>query len=319
MHRIIARDVQQFTTMPLWEVLFAPSICQKRVAQVLSRIDARFGSLLSRSIHFADRYLLRFAAHIHPTSLFEPEEDTLALIAFGAPIHLVMAFPRCKSLWDLGAFEDRFDGLSQERIVEAYRGLLQRHLYAFGRGRRIVSKNPWFSSWTRPLETVFPDAAFIGLVRDPAETVSSQLSSVQGSLATMGYRSNDPDIVKRFVNLHQHYHSAIGRLMSQTQTSQSVIVSYYKLTTAPACEVQSAYEQLGLVLTDRFHDQLRESDRQARAYRSSHQHRLSDFGLTEQDIREQFSDMTPEESRPHVATAHSRARVRGSHHANTEC
>ena len=41
-HRLMATD-DQFTTIRLWEILFAPSISQKKIFQALGRLDRKLG------------------------------------------------------------------------------------------------------------------------------------------------------------------------------------------------------------------------------------------------------------------------------------
>jgi hypothetical protein len=62
------------------------------------------------------------------------------------------------------------------------------------------------------------------------------------------------------------------------------------LKSAPAHEVAETLRQLGYTVGDEYFERLCVAAEQAREYRSGHRYTLSEFGLTGQQLRRQFSN-----------------------------
>jgi hypothetical protein len=75
LHRLLARDEQQFTCMKLWELFFAPSIIQKKCWCALGMLDRRLGGPLFRIVRSWEDRVFNQLGRMHVLSLFEPEED----------------------------------------------------------------------------------------------------------------------------------------------------------------------------------------------------------------------------------------------------
>lgn len=289
LHRLVADDTQQFTTFPLWELLLAPAICQKLLWLGLHRADAWLGGPLAKSLLWLER-LAAGGSRIHHTSLLLPEEDYLALLPQRACFLLVVAFPRCEALWRLARFDEAIPKATRQRILHAYRALLQRHLYVRGRDRRLVSKNPCFTSWIETLAAEFPDARFVGLCRNPQETVPSQLSAIARGVRFFGHHPQDPQLVQRFVETFGFYYRHLARCQSLRPQSQFRLVDFPDLKDNADEVVVATLEQLGYEVQAEFRNRLTSTGRAAREYRSGHAYTPSQFGLSQREIREQCDE-----------------------------
>jgi omega-hydroxy-beta-dihydromenaquinone-9 sulfotransferase len=288
LHRLVASDSQQFTTFPLWELLFAPAICQKYLVLGLDRLDRWVGGPLGWLLRRTERIVFGSSERIHKTSLLLPEEDYLLLLPLRACFLLILAFPRCEGLWRLGRFDEAISPDVRRRVMKHYASLLQRHLYVRGTQRCILSKNPCFSSWIESLNEQFPEARFIGLLRPAEETVPSQLSSIRDEIRVFGDRVQDPELVGRFTDLLAYYYEHVIESLDALPKSRAVLVRYQDLIALPAETTADSLAQLGYGVSSGFRTQLHAAERDVRQYRSRHRYALSEFGLSEAQIRDRF-------------------------------
>ena len=86
LHKTLTND-NQFTTPLLWELLFAPSILQKKI---FWRINNLFNmKYYGENIRWFKKITKKFD-HIHQIKLSNPEEDYLSLIPFGGCFLLII-------------------------------------------------------------------------------------------------------------------------------------------------------------------------------------------------------------------------------------
>ena len=91
---------------------------------------------------------------------------------------LITPFPQIKEIWNLGYFDKALKKKTKKTIMTLYKQQLQRHLYVFGKEKRILSKNPSFTPKICALKKTFPDCKIIACIRDPKKTIPSQLSTM---------------------------------------------------------------------------------------------------------------------------------------------
>ena len=283
-HRLMASHTELYTSMPLWELLFAPALCQKYVIWGLYRADAAIGGPAIKKINWVQAKLAAKLDDIHPTGLTDPEEDYLGLFPFDGCFLRVLMFPFAKSTWALGVFSS-LPKAKRQKLLTSYRGLVQRHLVFRGEHKRLLSKNPSFTTWVSDLAKTFPDADFVGMHRDLEQVVPSQLSSVHSGLQIFGYSAKDPRIVEKFVTLLKLYEEEIKEYTS-ILGSRMLPLDFKAIAGAPENAVEALYEHFQLPKRNtldaaRFSDLLAET----KAYRSKHSYALGEFGLEIQDLR----------------------------------
>lgn len=288
LHRLIALDQDQFTTFPLWEILFAPAIWQKKIWLGLNRIDSFFGHPIHHSTTAVMNFCCRSLNGVHPTSLDAPEEDYLLLLPQRTCFLLVLVFPHCDSLWQIANLDHDVSPSQRARLMQQYRRLVQRHLYVRGSHRFYLSKNPTFTGWVNSLSEEFPNARFAILLRKPQETLPSQLSSIRGAMSLAGHDVTSPEIVQRFTNLFLKYYSSCELYSREFKQKQAMLIPYCELKQEPAESIQNLLSTLGYSLHSEFLKALQVSACQSRDYRSKHQYSLAEFHLTEQQIETQF-------------------------------
>ncbi|MGJ3241734.1 MAG: sulfotransferase [Opitutales bacterium] len=215
-HRRLARDRDRFSTPATWEVLLAPAILEKQIFRVLGALDRVIGRPGGRCLAWLFRRLAGDFNAIHETGPDAPEEDYLLLLPYGGCFLAVLAFPADPAVWRLAKL-DTWPAAERRLLVDGYLSLLRRHLYVFGRGRRLLSKNAAFASWLPALRGALPESRWLVCIRRPDEALSSQLSAVAGGAAALGVRPRNPGFVDPFSDTFAHALSVLVEVFEDPQ------------------------------------------------------------------------------------------------------
>ncbi|HZO83164.1 MAG TPA: sulfotransferase [Candidatus Binataceae bacterium] len=109
-------------------------------------------------------------------SAFSPQEEEFALLCLGAtsPYEAFM-FPSAMNRLEALSDPDLFEQRERRRWDRAMLWILKATAYVSGAGRRLAVKSPSNSLRIARLNTLFPDASFIRVVREPCAVFSSSL------------------------------------------------------------------------------------------------------------------------------------------------
>lgn len=243
LHRQLASDAA-LGTPTTWEVVFAPSICQRRLIHLLSALDRRLGGPVARLLGRALMHGQGSFASIHSVELAAAEEDYLALLPLGACFLLLMAFPTERALLRLGAFRD-MPQAQREALLDSYHALLQRHCYCHP-GRRLLSKNAAFAEWPQALLSRYPDACFILCVRPPEAALASQLASLESARFLFALDSDGTQTRYTFTHLFARFFANLREFQRSCPPPQLAVVAQPRLRRHTAQVVQQLSAQLGL-------------------------------------------------------------------------
>ena len=285
--RLMARDEHNFTSFKLWEILFAPSIVQKKIFGVLGKVDRKTGGFLSRPIKKIDHRLFESSKSIHQMGLFLPEEDAVILIWIFSTFFLFFAYPFFDQVREYVKFDQQMPEKEKKQIMGFYRKMVQRHLYHHGAEKRFLSKNPTFSPWAGTLKQWFPDAVFLNTVRHPYQQIPSFISLIVyftgkfgcNFLKTADYRDIILDVI---TELYLHPATQF-KTMDQNRYS---MIRFEDLAGKPGETITDIYEKFDLKLFADFENMLREKSAAAGKYKSTHSYSLEMFGLTTREIQE---------------------------------
>lgn len=286
LHRALAEDPFT-TTLRTYECLFAPSILQRGILGALLTLDRAIGRPGGRLFHLVEQRLAAGFDSIHETRLDAPEEDYLALLPAMGCFLAVLAFPDEEALWKLGRLDDDGEPLRRRRLLELYRGLVQRHLWVHGPGLRFLAKNPSFSGWVVGLAEVFPDARFLCCTRDPLETVPSQLSSVAGGLDFFGVDPRGPFRDRLVAQLEYDFDHLLDRL-PDAAPGRHAFVPLEATRRDLAGTVSTALDRVGLPVSRELTSYLARQGEHAKSYRSGHDYTFDSLKLDEIDVRRRF-------------------------------
>jgi hypothetical protein len=288
LHQVLAQD-QQFTTFQTWECLFAPSVTQRLFFLGLARADRAIGAPLARLLRLIERRVFSGLDDVHPMGLTTPEEDYFALMPVLSCFILALPFPGFEHLWRIGRFDADLSPGERERLLDFYEACLKRHLYVHGRDKRLLSKNAAFASWAQGLARRFPDARFIVSLRDPLETVPSQLSSIGSGLAFFGVPADSKPVRQRLTAQLAFYYENLDRLREQLPEERHAALGMKALREGLGQTLTQIYERFGLALSPAFAEVLARESRQAKGYKSRHRYSLDQFDLTPAALAERFA------------------------------
>ena len=292
LHRLLARDEDQFTSMKFWEILFAPSIIQKKFYKTIGALDALCGSPLHRLVRALEKRSVKNLAKIHPISLFEAEEDGIILLHIFSSAFLGFVLPFLDDLWPYIFLDlEMKDSAQRAKIMGFYRRCVQNHLYVFGKEKRFLSKNPLFSTMVGSLNETFSDAKFICMVRTPFETVPSAISLLTFYFNTfLSPIEPCPFLGQQLEMLSRYYRYPLARLAEMSPGQQRVI-TYQAMVTHPAQTVRDIYSSFGFAMSPAYTAIIQREEEKARSYRSKHEYSLEKFGLTREQVVTRYEDI----------------------------
>ena len=278
LHRLLAGDSERFTTTALWELIFAPSISQRCFWRGVGRLDALVGAPLGRLFFRLERRVLGGLDDVHQTGLRDPEEDYLALLPVLGCFLLVLAVPD-PALWRL-TFADRdLPAAEKQRLMAAYRRFVQRHLYFHGEHRTFLSKNPSFTPFMATLADAFPDARFIGCLRNPTAAVPSQINSIVIGGKLFDGRDTADYWREGFLAMLDYYYRHLLEQLDGLPEGCGALSVMENLAAAPGETVSEFYRIFGWTPSPAYRAFLDGEDRRAAGYRSGHRYSLENLGV----------------------------------------
>lgn len=292
LHHLLAHDDRNFTTARLWELILAPSICQRRIAAAAAAIHRRLGSPLQRLNRLVRRSIFAGLDDVHPVRFDDAEEDYLALLPVFACFILVVAHPHHPAVWRMASF-DQAPERERRAILDFYRSLVQRHLYFHGTRRTYLAKNPSFLSWIDSLNEAFPGCRLIFTAREPEAAIPSLLSSLDQGTTLFGYRASDAPYRTRFTDmLEAQTRHAVTRLTT-LPVERHCSFAMSRLVNDIEGSALEIYRRFGLVMDERMEDRVAHAAARSLAYRSSHAYGSPFDAIESSELAARFAHLDP--------------------------
>lgn len=170
-------ESDRFTCFKLWEIIFAPSICQKLLILKILALDKNLGEPLRKSVFFVENKLIGNIKKIHLIGLNLPEEDEAVLLWDLSSFYLNFFYPDSQFFDKLVLFDTHLSNRQKNRIMRSYASYIKRHNYVFNRdgSRQHLSKNPLMMSKVGGIASIFTDAMILNINRCPSKTLPSTL------------------------------------------------------------------------------------------------------------------------------------------------
>lgn len=245
LQRLVFSHSDHFSSISVWEMLFAQSISLRVLMLGLAKFDRLVLRGLASSL-FArlNAGLSGWSAEkaLHPFDLTNPDEDEWVMSSFGASQLLAFFFPilnPSSPIMRLADFDQSLTKSEKRAIWQAYKDVVRRHLYfdIHFRGRsptiRYLSKNPTFTLRLDSLTEEFPDADFVVLVRDPYRAVPSMvsyISTIWTLVASPRQKYPYRDELQGMCSQHYTYPLEI---MKRKQEQRFHLAKYEQLTNDP--------------------------------------------------------------------------------------
>jgi hypothetical protein len=283
-HRLLSEDGERFSSFRLYEMFF-PSLLQKKAIRALGRFDRRFlGGLLERRVLAYDEKRYGPYRAVHPTGIFETEEDDQVLYYSMASGFWITKMPY---MGDLDFYYvDRWPERRKRRMMRFYADCIRRQLHLNGRDRIHLSKNPVFPGRLETLIEHFPDARFVIPMRNPYETIPSLLELMRSGWKALGW---DPERQKRCLQIlaDQSFDTYLYPLavLARHPEVPHAVFDYRDLVSDPAAAIEQIYRALGFAISPDYREVLLAEGKRARQHKSGHSYSLEKFGLDADAIR----------------------------------
>ena len=267
--QLIAEDEKYFTAFSLWELVFAPSIIQKKIILALSKLDKTFGGFLGRQIERLDSILFTRMQGIHDLSLFSKEEDEFLFLYIFQSVYLLYLFPELDHIHSQLKTDLEPGGPNRLDALQFYQRCVQRHLYVFDRAQKkwFLSKNPVYHSKLNALTKVFPNAFFIHLFRPLIETIPSTISLNKTLFQVFSIVRTETSFRADTIEVLKTWEFAFNQLLLNDQW---IKIEFAQLTRLPSQEIFRLYEFLKLSMTEEYHAFLLQMDVYTKNYKSQH-------------------------------------------------
>jgi hypothetical protein len=287
--KLLSLDEQRFVHLKMYQTIL-PAVCYQRLAAAFGRLDRAMGSPLERSIGWCEKKCFGGWDDLHKLRLNQPEEDdALFLYAFESEA-IFLLFPFVRDLWAAG-FPDALPTEDRHKLMRYYRSCLQRHLYANGPSKTLLSKATQSSGTVESLLEEFPDAKFITIVRHPYRSVASHVS-----LFVPIWKAHSPEIARDGAEAHEYARLAVEWYkhlfkFRQRAGAQCYCIDYRDLVQNPRKVVEKIYEHFGWHMDPSFHARLETAAQRQREFKSKHEYTLEEFGLTKEWIQEELGEL----------------------------
>jgi hypothetical protein len=289
LHRLLSRDSETFTSLTTWDIYLTPSVTQKKITQLVARIDNKLGGHLHRALHAFDRATLG-KIKIHPISFFQPEEDENIHLHIWDGYFVTFLFPFMEEFPNYQHFDEALSPEHKRRIMTFYRSMLQRHMYATGK-KYFVAKNPASSAKIETLVEFFPDARIIYLARNPLDMLPSTVSWINYARRQFTDPKETWLYREEIVDMTQHWYRHPLNYLDSHPSPRHLILNYDDLIQRPEAVLRSFYEQFGYPDKPGLEGIVDEAVKETLSFNSDHIYSYEDMGFTREQIIELYADI----------------------------
>lgn len=291
LHRLMSKDEETFTAFKVWELVLAPSITQRKIVFGLAAIGRWVGHPLMPLVGWINKvFRAGKVDRVHAIRVDAVEEDEHIMIHNWTSETLFNLYPYLDEVLPYFYFDRDIPDKKKKRVMKFYKNMLQRHLYAHGGDKVLLSKNPSHSSRIAALSETFPDARFIKLVRNPFEAVPSMLNTMSIGINIFCSPLEQYPFTDEFIDLMKYYYFYPVEFFKDKEELCSFI-RYDDLVEQPDLIIEDLYAWLGLSYSESFKSLVADETHAQHFYRSKHEYPLEKIGLTEEQIFREFEDV----------------------------
>lgn len=289
LHRLMDKDNEHFTSFKVWELIFAPSITQRKLIWVLIRFARLLGAPVQKILQRLNKRISR-RTKTHAVRIDAAEEDDHILIHGWCSSTLWALYPLPEEMLPYFFFDRDIPREKQDRVMKLYKEMLQRHIYAHGGKLTLLSKNPDQSAKIESLLRFFPDARFINLARNPLETVPSMMDFMSAGWQIFCSPLEPYPHKQEFFNVMGYYYRYPIEFFKD-KPDTCYFIRYDDLVQDPESMVQEVYDFLDLEMSETFSAILHTEAEESKNYQSEHVYSLEAMELTSEQIVENFSSV----------------------------
>ncbi len=288
--KALSEDEDRFSAMKLWEIIFAPSVTQKKFFILFNKLDTLVDRPFMRNFKKIEKKIFHQFENIHSISLLNVEEDEYILMHFLSCSLLVFIFPKWKYIHSLIKFDQDLTDVRKKRIMTYYRKCVQKHLYVFAPNKIYLSKSPSHTSKINSLKNTFAGSKFIYNLRIPEECISSAIGMYK--VYNIIFRTNAKvekltQITLNFADLWY----ASAEIIEDMDNYNAVLFKYEDITKNLEMSIRKLYKDFRYTLSEAFELKLAQYCKKVKLYKSEHIHSLDDSGLKTSDIKQRYKNI----------------------------
>lgn len=287
---ILSEDEDRFSSMKLWEIIFAPSVSQKKFFISLYKMDRFFNGFFLNSLKRLDKKIFRQFEKIHHISLFNVEEDEYILMHNLSCSLLVFIFPKWNYIHSLIKFDQDLTENRKKRIMAYYRKYVQKHMYVFSPHKTYLAKSPSHTSKIDSLKNTFPGCKFIYTIRIPEECISSAIGMYKVYNEIFRTKAKVEALTEATLNFADLWYTC-ARIIEDMDSDTAILLKYDDITKSPDISLRRLYKAFGYQLSESFELKLVWYGKKVISYKSKHNHSLDYSGLTVSDVRERYKNI----------------------------
>lgn len=245
---VLYQDQQNFHGFKLWELVFAPSICQKYFFLSVRGIDRKIGCPVYRLALLFDKVFFGKFVNIHDIGITKPEEDEVLFLYNFSSLFFFYFWPGLKILDNLFYHDLRLPDAVKKRNINFYYRCIQRHNFVFDRhnSKYFLSKNPTFIPRMESIAEKFSNARIIYPLRTPYSTIPSTISLNARILSNFCKLPEKYPFVSETRDFVLEWYVIAERTLNETIKERFIKVNYDQITNDPEGLLCDLYDFLDL-------------------------------------------------------------------------
>lgn len=278
LQKLMTLDDDRFVFWKMYQTIL-PTVLTERFIQWGLGFDRLLGRPTGLLLNWCEKRWFGGWDNLHTMRLDAPEEDgALYLYAFACEA-IYMLFPYVEELWELG-FPDTLPQEDRRALMQYYRTCLQRLVFSSGEGKTLLIKSTNSSGSVASILEAFPDARFITILRDPADSIASSISLMMPALKSHSPEMPvDGEVSRAYARLSTEWYKYLHEFVSGLPAHQIHAVDYRHLIRDPAGTVETIYRHFDWEISPGFRACLDAQQERQKNYQSGHRYRLEDFGV----------------------------------------
>ncbi len=285
--KLMSQDDDRFVHVKLYQTIF-PSVTYQRIFDGIAWMDRHTGQALSKLISWMEKTLFGGWDDMHKLRFNQPEEDDGFFVYSFVTEAIYLLFPYVDELWEAG-FADALPADDRRKLMRYYKSCLQRHLFANGPDKTLLSKATQSSGAVESLREAFPDARFITIIRHPYQSIASHVSVFYPV-----WRAHSPDIAKdspvskSYARQALCWYQHLFEFGLRMDPGRYYCIDYRDLIRDPQEALETLYQHFGWDLSDAFRARLEAATQRQQTFKSAHDYTLEEFGLSKEWIQEEL-------------------------------
>jgi hypothetical protein len=293
LHRLMAKDDDNFTCFRTWEVYLAPSVTQRRLYKVLGKIDSLLGQPLGRVLDWVDQKYLH-TIKMHRTGLKEPEEDEGLFLHIWSSFLCLFMFPGRLEESALPYCDTLLSPWQRKWLMRFYRNCLKRHLYAHGGKGIILSKNPSFCFKMAALLSEFPDAKIVYVARNMYDMLPSVMNWFSFGWYFCGSPLETHPYKEFILSFTRDCYLHPLRVLKNTSPSNYLILRYREIVRDPVHVIREIYRHFNWKMSDGYAERIKEAEGEAKHHKGQNRTTIEDLGYSREQVQMEYGEVIEE-------------------------